>query len=124
MWQLAVLCPQCDTRACFALLAGGYHTGLPEHALQAAANLHRSRPLRHRRWVPAGGALCHSLPLLAQDAWTGASVSGPKTVHVVSAMAQILMWHRKGDLTILADSAPTRNVDEQDRSDLTLEAHR
>ena len=68
-------------------------------------------------WLPPGGWT---------DAWTGETVTGPKTVNVFSPVygsrSQIPLWHRHGGLTVLADQ-PTHNVDSQDWSTLVLDAH-
>jgi hypothetical protein len=63
-------------------------------------------------WVPPGGWI---------DAWSGATITGPKTVTVSQPVERIPLWHKKGGLTILA-SEPTLRVDDQDWSELTLEA--
>jgi len=63
-------------------------------------------------WIPPG---------VWQDAWTGASVTGPANMSVTQPVDRIPMWHRKGGLTVLS-SAPTLRVDDQDWSELTLEA--
>ena len=63
-------------------------------------------------WLPPGSW---------QDAWSGAVVTGPKTMSVTQACERIPLWHRKGGLTVLASTAALR-VDEQDWSELTLEA--
>ena len=53
--------------------------------------------------------------------WTGDTVTGPKTVTVSQPVERIPLWHKAGGLTILA-SEPTLRVDDQDWSELTLEA--
>ena len=63
-------------------------------------------------WVPPG---------TWTDAWTGEAVTGPKNLTVSQPVERIPLWHRKGGLTILA-SEPTLRVDDQDWSELTLEA--
>lgn len=68
-------------------------------------------------WIPPGGWT---------DAWTGETVTGPTTVVALSPVngsrSNIPMWFRHGGLMVLADT-PTRNVDSQDWSELTVEAH-
>ena len=61
------------------------------------------------------------LPGTWTDAWTGEAVTGPKNVTVSQPVERIPLWHRQGGLTILA-SEPTLRVDDQDWSELTLEA--
>ena len=56
-----------------------------------------------------------------QDAWSGATVTGPKNISVSQPVEKIPLWHKTGGLTILA-SEPTLRVDDQDWSELTLEA--
>lgn len=61
-------------------------------------------------WIPPGSY---------QDAWTGATIIGPKLVVSTQPLERIPLWHRKGGLLITAPSAQT--VDEQDWSELTME---
>lgn len=63
-------------------------------------------------WIPPGQWT---------DAWSGKSVSGPKNVTVSQPVERIPLWHRAGGLSVLA-SEPTLRVDDQDWSELTLEA--
>ena len=64
-------------------------------------------------WIPPGSWT---------DAWSGESVTGPKSINVSQPVEHIPLWHKAGGLTILA-SEPTLRVDEQDWSELTLEAY-
>jgi len=62
-------------------------------------------------WIPPGDW---------HDFWTGAIVSGPKTVTATQPYERQPMWHRAGGFVVLADRGATR-VDEQDWSSLTLD---
>eukprot|EP00463_Aulacantha_scolymantha_P002959 TRINITY_DN370_c0_g1_i1.p1 TRINITY_DN370_c0_g1~~TRINITY_DN370_c0_g1_i1.p1 ORF type:complete len:484 (-),score=92.11 TRINITY_DN370_c0_g1_i1:134-1471(-) len=64
-------------------------------------------------WIPPGSW---------QDAWSGSSVTGPKTIKVSQPYERIPMWHRKGGL-VVTTSEPGLRVDDQDWSILTLEAY-
>jgi alpha-glucosidase (family GH31 glycosyl hydrolase) len=65
-------------------------------------------------WIPPGSWT---------DAWSGASITGPKSVTVSQPVERIPLWHKAGGLTILA-SEPALRVDDQDWGELTLEAFR
>lgn len=61
-------------------------------------------------WIPPGSW---------QDAWSGATIAGPKLVTITQPLARIPMWHRRGGLVCTAPVAQT--VEEQDWSTLGLE---
>jgi alpha-glucosidase (family GH31 glycosyl hydrolase) len=64
-------------------------------------------------WIPPGSWV---------DAWSGASVTGPKHITASQPYERIPLWHRQdGALTILADSPSVPRVDNIDWTDLTLE---
>lgn len=63
-------------------------------------------------WIPPGRW---------QDAWNGTILTGPQTVSVTRPFEQQPMWHRIGGLLVTTPNPGTR-VDEQDWSELKLEA--
>jgi alpha-glucosidase (family GH31 glycosyl hydrolase) len=63
-------------------------------------------------WIPPGSWI---------DAWSGAAVSGPQTVTSTQPYERIPLWHRTGGFLVLA-STPALRVEQQDWSELTLEA--
>ena len=63
------------------------------------------------------------IPLLGvwHDAWTGASVTGPKTIQTaLLPYEQQPMWHRDGSLFVMTDK-PGLRVSDQDWSELVLD---
>jgi hypothetical protein len=66
-------------------------------------------------WIPPGQW---------QDAWDGSQVTGPKTMSVTQPYERIPMWHRVGGMMVTTGPRDnqTLRVDDQDWSELTLEA--
>ena len=66
-------------------------------------------------WIPPGQW---------QDAWDGTQVTGPQTMTVTQPYERIPMWHRVGGMMVTTGPGDksTLRVDDQDWSELTLEA--
>ena len=57
-----------------------------------------------------------------EDGWSGESTTGPQTISIEQPYERIPMWHRKGGLVISDNTPAALRVDDQDWSELTLEA--
>ena len=65
-------------------------------------------------WIPPGEW---------EDAWSGSSVKGPKTIVVKQVpFSQIPMWHARGSFVVMAHGPPVLRIAEQDWSTLAVEA--
>lgn len=64
-------------------------------------------------WIPPGEW---------QDAWTGESVTGPRTIHVMQPADRIPMWHKRGSLLLTDGTKGNLRLVSQDWSELVVEA--
>jgi len=65
-------------------------------------------------WIPPGDWV---------DGWTGAVVSGPRTLaNVTQPPSRIPMWHRKGAVLVTATPSPTGRLVHQDWAELIVHA--
>jgi hypothetical protein len=100
----------------------------PEHA-EAASNdqyVHLNDTLVAPIWDSSQNETQRSVwvpPGTWTDAWDGSTVTGPTTMAVTQPYERQPMWHRAGGLTVLASDPKALRVDEQDWSELTLEAY-
>ena len=67
-------------------------------------------------WLPPGDW---------QDAWTGATITGPKTLEITPTESEgkynLPMWHKRGSLLVTVHEGQQR-INSQDWSELTIEA--
>eukprot|EP01047_Picozoa_sp_COSAG01_P029711 COSAG01_NODE_2046_length_8561_cov_3.243441_8_plen_375_part_00 len=85
-------------------------------AVNRRSTLPEQLPASRSVWIPPGEW---------QDGWTGATVTGPKTMQVTpkesAGKFDIPMWHRRGSMLVTVADGATR-IGEQDWSELTIEA--
>ena len=71
-------------------------------------------PVASTAWIPNGEW---------QNAWDGSNVTGPTTVQIDAKWTQQMpMWHRVGSMMVTSSDRSALRVDDQDWSELTLEA--
>ena len=64
-------------------------------------------------WIPPG---------TWEEAWSGASVVGPRVVHVTKPWGQIPMWHRVGAALVITTDCKALRIAAQDWRQLTIHA--
>eukprot|EP00937_MAST-01D_sp_MAST-1D-sp2_P004384 g4384.t1 len=100
----------------------------PEHA-EAATNqqyLHLNDTLVAPIWDSTKNVTSRAVwvpPGTWTDAWDGSTVAGPAAVTATQPYERQPMWHRAGGLMVLASDPAALRVEEQDWSELTLDAH-
>ena len=115
------------TEAAFPIVARG-DIYWPEHS-EASSNhqyIHLNDTLVAPIWDSSKNETSRSVwvpPGQWTDAWDGSVVTGPKTITVTQPYARQPMWHRAGGLLVLASDPDAMRVEEQDWSEITLEAH-